>query len=218
MWLACRCQSKAGESFEELQKKVLALEHQMCNLESAFDKLGHHLNRKEQLTSASWRWNFQLSNPSWSEDSTDSKDEAVRHFENSDGAHVRYQTHRLPYGRMFQSFRQDLAGVYGVFKGAWPVKQFLNSGALKLSVLLVKMLCQDLPLQWRLPSKVFILQMEPWNLNCHESCGDLLGKLHNWSPCACFGKVIDLTKESSKRNLHKESFLRSPERSQVGKW
>ena len=56
-----------------------------------------------------------LSNPSWSEDSTDSKDEAVRHFENSDGAHVRYQTHRLPYGRMSQSFRQDLAGVYGLW-------------------------------------------------------------------------------------------------------
>jgi len=106
--LASASLSGAGESFEELQKKVLALEHQMCNLESAFDKIGHHLNRK---------------------DSTDSKDEAVR---------------------TFQSFRQDLAG-------SPPPMEVAIEG------------------------------------------------LH----------FADGTVESSKRNLHKESFLRSPERSQV---
>eukprot|EP00434_Breviolum_minutum_P032671 symbB.v1.2.028892.t1/scaffold3107.1/size63424/4 len=105
--LASASLSGAGESFEELQKKVLALEHQMCNLESAFDKIGHHLNRK---------------------DSTDSKDEAVR---------------------TFQSFRQDLAG-------SPPPMEVAIEG------------------------------------------------LH----------FADGTVESSKRNLHKESFLRSPERSQ----
>ena len=97
MWLACRCQSKAGEAFEELQKKVLALEHHICNLESAFDKLFlHRLNLEEQrqhhgsmmafLFGQAWAspsfcgvlWHGLLNgNLSWPED-TDSKDEPVR--------------------------------------------------------------------------------------------------------------------------------------------